>query len=66
MPFPTGPHLSVGTICERVLEEKDGAITLVRLIDRIVQQAIGTGIPTEMPPLTHQFALVIGLRATRP
>jgi hypothetical protein len=32
---PTGPHLAVAVICERVIQEQDGGVTAVRIIDRI-------------------------------
>jgi hypothetical protein len=32
---PSGPHLIAALICERVLQEQDGAVTAVRIIDRV-------------------------------
>jgi hypothetical protein len=32
---PTGPHLAAALICERVIQEQDGAVTAVRIIDRV-------------------------------
>jgi hypothetical protein len=35
MPDPTGPHLNLAVICERVLTEQDGVTSIIRVIDRI-------------------------------
>jgi hypothetical protein len=35
VPDPSGPHLQAALICERVLQEQDGVVTAVRLIDRV-------------------------------
>ena len=34
-PDPGGPYLQAALICERVLQEQDGVITAVRVIDRV-------------------------------
>ena len=44
------PQLRITALCERVLEEKDGAISLIRLIDRLIITAEGTDVPKELPP----------------
>jgi hypothetical protein len=33
---PEGPYLLASILCERVLEEKDGSLTAVRLLDRLL------------------------------
>ena len=33
---PSGPHLSIAVVCERVLTEQDGVLSAIRLIDRII------------------------------
>jgi hypothetical protein len=32
---PSGPHLSVATVCERVLTEADSVLSAIRMVDRI-------------------------------
>ena len=32
----TGPHLKIALLCERALEEKDGVISIIRVVDRFV------------------------------
>jgi len=50
MEKPLAPSLRVAALCERVLEEKDGSLSLIRLIDRLVITAEGTDVPEELPP----------------
>ena len=49
MEQPLAPSLRIAALCERVLEEKDGSLSLIRLIDRLVITAEGTDVPTELP-----------------
>ena len=44
------PRLRIGTLCERTLEEKDGVLSLIRLIDRLVITAEGVDVPRDLPP----------------
>ena len=41
----SGPHISVAAICEKVLHEKDGVFTLVRLIDRFLIRGSSRKMP---------------------
>jgi hypothetical protein len=50
MQQPLEPKLRIGTLCERVLEEKDGVLSLIRIIDRLIITAEGTEVPKELPP----------------
>jgi hypothetical protein len=49
-PHTTGPHLIAALICEKVLDEKDGVLSAIRIIDRLERSAIGPDAPEEMPP----------------
>jgi len=55
MEQPLAPSLRISVLCERVLEEKDEALSLIRLIDRLVITAEGTDVPKDLPP--GQFGL---------
>jgi hypothetical protein len=48
---PGGPHLNVALICERVLQEQDGALSAIRIIDRVwfVADADGTPLQPQQP-----------------
>lgn len=39
MPDTSGPHLTAALICERILQEQDGVISAIRIIDRITRVA---------------------------
>lgn len=56
-----GPYVRVAGLCERVLQEKDGVLSIIRLIDRFTITTSGPAAPAEMPPSNVQFAIVIGL-----
>lgn len=47
-----GPYVQVAAICERVLQEADGVLTLVRVIDRLIVSArapAGFVAPSQLP-----------------
>ena len=33
-PFERGPYIQVAAFCERVLQEADGVVSLIRIVDR--------------------------------
>lgn len=35
MDDPSGPHLQAALICERVLQEQDGIVSAIRVVDRV-------------------------------
>ena len=60
----TGPHVQLATFCERVLQEPDGVLSLVRVLDRVTVVAGFPGAPDEIPaghPV--QVTLVVALRS---
>ena len=65
MEQPLAPSLRIAALCERVLEEKDGSLSLIRLIDRLIITGEGTDVPNELPPgqvpLTALMSWVNGL-----
>lgn len=58
-PFADGPYLRVAALCERVLTESDGVLSLIRVVDRWTHQAVGPNAPAEMPPFTINPTLVL-------
>jgi hypothetical protein len=62
-PFPRGPYLQAAVFCESVIEGNDGALSLIRLIDRVVVQASGPGAPDAMPQFNHNMVAVIVVKA---
>jgi hypothetical protein len=57
---PGGPHLTAALICERVLQEQDGVLSAIRIIDRILFRADEHGTPLDPQ---HPFTLLLSLKA---
>lgn len=47
-----GPYLQAAVFCEKVLQEKDGVVSLIRVVDRLIFMASGAEPPEKMPPMT--------------
>ena len=60
---PGGPYLQVAVLCEKALQEQDGVLSLIRIVDRITTTAIGPDAPAEMPPVPVNLTAVIVLKA---
>lgn len=58
-----GPFLSAALICEKVLEEKDGVKSAVRIIDRVTRTVVGPSPPEEMEPFDYKATLLIRLKS---
>src|SRR6476661_6453845 len=63
MPISGGPWVQAAMLCEKVLEEKDGAMSAVRIIDRVTRYVTGPDAPEEMEPFTYDMTLLIMLKA---
>jgi hypothetical protein len=57
-----GPLLQTAVLCETVLEGKDGVLSIIRIIDRIVVQASGPDAPKDMPPIPQRLTVVLTLK----
>ncbi len=55
-----GPYITA-LLCEKVLEEKDGIKTAVRIIDRVTHVRVGPDPPSTLPPFDYQLALFMKL-----
>jgi hypothetical protein len=58
-----GPHIAMAVFCERVLDEKDGVLSVIRIVDRFTITVRGPGVPSEMPAGQINVTLVVGLRS---
>ncbi len=59
-----GPYLELAVLCERVLEERDGVLSLVRLVDRLevtVPGPAGAAGPAALAPV--QLFAVVGFKS---
>lgn len=61
--FEHGPYLSAALVCERVLQEKDGVNSLIRVIDRLTHTVAGPTVPEQMEPFPYAMTLVLMLKS---
>jgi hypothetical protein len=59
---PTGPFVAAAVFAEKVLQERDGTKSLIRIVDRVTQTAVGAEPPEAMPPLEWQATVFISLK----
>ena len=55
----SGPFISMALICERVLQERDGVVSLIRVVDRFYVH----GTAKEMPQSQITGTLMIGMKS---
>jgi hypothetical protein len=65
MSAETGPYLKAALICETVIDGKDGVLSLIRVVDRLILAAAGPGAPADMPPNEYPLTLVLMLVSGR-
>lgn len=63
MSDPGGPYIQMAVICEKVLEEKDGVLSVIRVVDRFTISASGPTPPEEMPPGSMELTIVVTIKA---
>lgn len=62
--FDTGPYVNLAVFCEQAIEDKNGVLTLVRIVDQVTVSASGTNVSDDLPPgAAINNTLVLGLRA---
>lgn len=65
MQFEQGPYIQMAGLCDQVIEDKTGVLSLIRVIDTITHTAEGPDVPTEMPPVHYTMKMVIMLKSGR-
>ena len=63
MLFEQGPYLLAAFLCEKVLEERDGVKSAIRIIDRVTRTKIGPSPPETMEPFDYDATLLIKLKS---
>jgi hypothetical protein len=58
-----GPYVQIAALCEKVLQEKDGVLSVIRVVDQVNITASGVGAPDEMPPGNLNLTAVVSLKA---
>lgn len=61
----TGPWVALAVFCDQVIEDKQGVLTLVRIIDRMTVEIRGAGVdlPETLPPGMVTLTFVVSLKA---
>ncbi len=58
---PKGPYVKAALFCEKVLEEKDGVTSFVRIIDKLMQTAAGAEVPETIQPINYPMTCAVML-----
>lgn len=59
MTGPVEPYLKLGAICERVLEDKDNVLSLIRVVDRFTITVTGKEPPDQLPEGATTLTIVM-------
>jgi hypothetical protein len=57
-----GPYLNMAVLCEKVLREQDGVISVIRVVERVTITP-PPDAPEQMPPTSLNLVLAVALRA---
>lgn len=63
MQFEQGPYIQIAGLCDQVIEDKTGALSLIRIIDTITHTEARPDAPKKMPSVTYPMKLVIMLKS---
>ncbi|GAC1406772.1 MAG: hypothetical protein NVSMB52_20270 [Chloroflexota bacterium] len=58
-----GPYVSLAVLVQTVLQEGDGALSLIRVIDQLTNTFTGPEPPQEMPAFAIEATIVLGLKS---
>lgn len=60
-----GPYLNAALLCEKVLQERDGVLSIIRIIDRFTIMAVSSAgtMPDTLPPGIVNFNVVAVLKS---
>lgn len=65
MTLEQGPFIQAAALCEQVIEDKAGVLSLIRIIDTITHTEARPDAPIDMPPITYPMKMVIMLKSGR-
>jgi len=58
-----GPYVQLATICEKVLQEADGVLSVIRAVDRIMVRTSAGDAPAELPEGLLNLTLLVALKS---
>jgi len=53
----------MAVICERVLREQDGVLSVIRVIDRVTHTIVGTQLPEPLPAVSYTLWLALAFKS---
>jgi len=59
----SGPYLIAALLCEKVLQEKDDTISVIRIVDRLAVTVNALGSPETMQPTAVSLNALISLKS---
>jgi len=63
MAFVNGPYLAMAILCEKALQEQDGVMSVIRVVDRVLHTVAGPSAPESMPPLPINLVAVVSFKS---
>jgi len=57
------PFVSLAAFCDRVLQESDGTLSLIRIIDRVTVVALEGVLPEQMPAMVVHVNAALGFKS---
>jgi len=58
-----GPYLNAALLCEKVLQEKDGSISVIRMVDRFTVTVPASTSPESLPPLPLNLTIFLAFKS---
>jgi len=60
-----GPYVNAALLCEKVLQERDGVLSMIRVVDRFTLMAMSAGepLPDPLPTATVSFTIALVLKS---
>lgn len=58
-----GPYITAALICEKVLQEKDETVSIIRLIDRVTLTVPASSSPESLPPIPLNLSAFISFKS---
>src|SRR5436853_519151 len=58
-----GPYLIAALLCEKILQEKDEAVSIIRIVDRVTVTAPASASPEILPPVPLNLSAFISFKS---
>jgi hypothetical protein len=58
-----GPFLQMAVFCEKVLQEKDGVMSAIRIVDRFIQVVPPANVQGMIPPSRLDLSIVVAIKS---